>query len=278
MGGFRPSQLVRLQGLTNTAYNGKLAWVQTPLGDSGRHNVELHASEDASSPAKKRMQIKPEHMVHACMHCHQSGVTAMKFCGKCQMATYCSAECQRSDWNRHKEGECTELRIMRNVTKSPIMVAAGMGRLHDVERLVEQGTDVNLEAGDGMPPLHLAVQNGHLAIVQYLVQKGADKNKTTTDGCTPLHLAAQRGNLAIVQYLIQQGADKDKATTVGLSPLHWAAQKGHLAIVRYLVQQGADKNKAGSVDHGARHVTPLMVATEFGHLEVATYLRDQGAV
>ncbi|KAJ3551109.1 hypothetical protein NM688_g4930 [Phlebia brevispora] len=30
----------------------------------------------------------------------------MMYCSRCKVATYCSAECQRADWKRHKQEPC----------------------------------------------------------------------------------------------------------------------------------------------------------------------------
>jgi len=52
-----------------------------------------------------------------CFHCgkreeRKSGVTndkaevGFKRCSRCKLAVYCSGECQKADWKRHKKGEC----------------------------------------------------------------------------------------------------------------------------------------------------------------------------
>jgi hypothetical protein len=39
--------------------------------------------------------------------CHVCGsCVGLKMCAKCKQVYYCSRECQRSDWRRHKAGEC----------------------------------------------------------------------------------------------------------------------------------------------------------------------------
>jgi ankyrin repeat protein len=61
------------------------------------------------------------------------------------------------------------------------MLAAGKGHLAEVQRLVERGADVNMEASDGTTPLFMAAEHDHLSVAQYLVQRGADKDKATND-------------------------------------------------------------------------------------------------
>jgi ankyrin repeat protein len=273
MGGFKPNQLVRLQGLSNAAYNGKLAIVSSAVSDDGRHTVELQDDDDVVDPPvhNRGLRIKPEHLAHACNHCHKTDAAKLQFCAQCRMAGYCNAECQRNDWQRHKV-DCKNLSITREILKSPLYIAACNGELTEVQNLVEQGADVNKENSDGSSSLFIAVQQGFLEVVQYLVQQGAEKDKATIFGCTAVYLAAQQGHLEVVQYLAQQGVDKDKARDNGSTALNVAAEKGHLAVVQYLVQQGADKENA-NIDG----VTPLYIAARNGHLDVLQYLVQQGA-
>jgi hypothetical protein len=273
MGGFKPGQYVRLRGLSSAAYNGKLAKVSSPIDDGGQHLIELHEDEVASTSLNREIRIKPENMAHACNCCHKADVAKMQFCGKCKMAAYCNVECQRNDWKRHKAEDCERLGTTREFTKSPLMLAAGMGRLAEVQRLVERGADVNLTASDGTTALYMAAQNGNLSMVQYLVQRGAGKEQVYKDGGTPLLVAVQYGYLAIVRYLAQQGADKERVRNDGATPLLIAAYKGNLAIVQCLVQRGADKDKANNVDG----CTPIYIAAQEGHLSVVQYLVQQGA-
>jgi ankyrin repeat protein len=309
MVGFKYGNYVLLQGLSNAAYNGQLARIQCLSADvnNGRFRVELQVDEEvASSHLSREILVKLENMARACDCCHQAGAGTMQYCGKCRNVAYCNAECQRSDWQRHKV-ECSNMNARRQIHKSPLILAAAMGDLAEVEKLVGEGADVNKATKeDGCTPLIVAATMGQLAVVRYLVQHSADKNKADNAGTTPLLIAAQGGHLTVVQYLIQQGADKEKAINNGATPLFIAAQDGHLVVVQYLVQQGADKNKATSngatplwiaagkghmavvqflVQRGA-HInqaaesgfTPLIAATNQGHTAVANYLREQGAV
>ena len=274
MVGFKYNNLVRLQGL-NKAYNGKLARIQSISADetTGRYRVELHVDEHVASTLSRRMLVKPENMLRACDCCRLAGAATMQYCGRCKNAAYCNAECQRSDWTRHKV-DCSNMNAQRQIVKSPLILAVSMGKLAEVENLVRAGADVNtVTKEDGGTALYSAAAQGHLAIVQYLVQQGADKNKVSNEGATPLFIAAQGGNLAVVQYLVQEGADKNKAINDGRTPLLSAAQHGHLAVVQCLVLQGVDKNQAMN-NHGA---TPLFIAAFKGHLAIVQYLVQQGA-
>ncbi len=264
---------MRLQGLDNAAFNGKLGRIEGLLDEiTGRFPVVLVDDKAVETPPRE-IRVKPENMALACTCCYNAGATKMQFCGKCRVAAYCNAECQRSDWQRHKVG-CNTLGDLRDLTKNSLLMAMRRGDAAGVKRLIRQGADINSVAieSTGDFPLGMAAVGGHLPVVQYLVEMGADKDTANNSGVTPLYFAAQGGSLEVVQYLLQEGADKNQADIDGMTPLFIAASGGHLAVVRYLVQQAADKNKANK--HG---VTALFVAARHGHLAVVQYLVQEGA-
>ncbi len=307
MVGFKYGNFVRLQGLNNAAYNGKLAIIKCLSVDehNGRFLVELQVDEVAPDLSRE-MLVKPENMMRACDCCRHGGAATMQYCGKCRNAAYCNAECQRNDWQRHKVN-CNEMCAERQLVKNPLHIAACQGNLAAVESLVRAGADVNKAfKTDGCTALITAAEYGRLAVVRYLLQQGANKNKANKNGVTPLYLAAQRGHLTVVQYLVQEGTDKNKATDRGATPLFIAAMEDRLEVVQYLVRQGSHINQAANdgmtplfvascrghlaiVQHLVQQRasinqpandgdTPLAVADEFGRTAVACYLREQGAI
>jgi MYND finger len=69
--------------------------------DFHRPECLTHQEERAERREKKTKQV-------TCDTCQKrSSYTKMKKCSRCRKATYCSQECQRQDWNRHK-AECQE--------------------------------------------------------------------------------------------------------------------------------------------------------------------------
>ena len=78
--------LVRLHGLSNVAYNGRLGQVIDieDLETTGRLLVELLEETQVHPPLLQQIKIKPENMQTACSHCHNAG-DKMQFCGKCRV-------------------------------------------------------------------------------------------------------------------------------------------------------------------------------------------------
>ena len=210
MVGFRYGNYVVLQGLGNRAYNGKVAIIRTLLGadeDNGRIMVQI-VDEGVGVPSSlsRQISVKPENMVRACDCCRHAGAATMQYCGRCKNAAYCNAECQRSDWARHKV-YCSTMNSQRQLVKNPLLVAAGRGRLDEVQHLVREGADVNKASKeDGLSAVRLAAEGGHLSVVQYLVQQGADINQATSRGFTPLSVATIKGHTAVANYLREHGA------------------------------------------------------------------------
>ncbi|CAJ1954642.1 unnamed protein product [Cylindrotheca closterium] len=45
-----------------------------------------------------------EYNLHRCAYCRQGSETPLMMCGRCKSYSYCSKECQRAHWKKHKEG------------------------------------------------------------------------------------------------------------------------------------------------------------------------------
>ena len=269
---YQLGQLVQLKGLNNAPYNGKFGRVvpfpSYELCYNGRYLVQL--IDDVAPPLLSQLSVKPENMEHVCIRCHKNAEKLL-FCRKCRYVIYCDRECQRIDWERH-EKECRSCGHTRDVTKNPLMLAVEVGDLRLVQKLVQEGIDVNMTTNTtNATALLVAAMRGNLPVVQYLLHHGAEKNKTDNDGVSPLYMAALNGHFAVVKYLVEQGVDTDKVRDNGTSSLLIAAQNGHLEVVKCLLEQAADKDKVDN--NGA---TPLFMAAQNGHLTVVRCLVEHG--
>ena len=86
----------------------------------------------------------------------------------------------------------------------PLGNAAKAGDVAELERLLNEGADVN-ESGLASP-LFYAIQYNNSDAARLLIERGADVNKASTWG-TPIHEGAKRGNTEIVALLLERGAD-----------------------------------------------------------------------
>ena len=152
---------------------------------------------------------------------------------------------------------------------TPLWIAAELGNVDIVHRLVEAGAFKDQEAAhfDGATPLIVAACKGHLEMVRFPVEVGAVKDYGTEDGRSNsiVHCSwHSTGYLEIVTFLVEAGAAKDQAANDGATPLFAAAQEGQLETVRFLVEVGAATDQA--TNEGA---TPLVVASARGDVGAA---------
>ena len=127
----------------------------------------------------------------------------------------------------------------------PIHIASSYGHIALVERLLEEGSQLEEKLGTssvksaqthkmiedgywcearcpypGSRPLHLACEFEHWSIASYLIaQKGADIHAKCTESWSPLHHAAFNGSSTMVLYLVKSRADVHAQTTEGKTPL-----------------------------------------------------------
>lgn len=124
---------------------------------------------------------------------------------------------------------------------TPLMIAAALGSLDAMKKIVDAGTDVNAVNDFGATALMWCA--GDIDKVRYLLSKGAKVAVRSKMGRTPLLIAATYdGSVEIGRLLITKGAvvdDKDKS---GTSVLQLAATSNNLEFVRLLLEKGADAN------------------------------------
>ncbi|XP_060910594.1 ankyrin repeat and SOCS box protein 9-like isoform X1 [Labrus mixtus] len=154
---------------------------------------------------------------------------------------------------------------------SPIHDAAFNGRLLALQRLIAQGSCVNLSTLDQVSPLHGTCMQGYVACAKLLIENGANVNMSTLDGETALSEACAKGHVTCVSLLLKHGATP-VGNSLTSSPLHRAAAKGHSECIKPLVQHGAD------VDHYIdQSGSPLHVACSNQHLGAVRKLLQLGA-
>jgi ankyrin repeat protein len=186
-----------------------------------------------------------------------------------------------------------------DVGAGPLHRAAADGELNEVERLIDDGTPVDIRAkGSRATPLHFAARDGRYAVARLLVELGADVDAETQYGDTPLHLATQsrmlgcanldhedsagltEGHLAVVKLLLDSNASVDPRNRGGTTPLQNAATCNDVEIASLLIAKGADMNNRGhqysvldQAVHWGPDVAKLLVASG---VEVNTFVPFSG--
>lgn len=83
--------------------------------------------------------------------------------------------------------------------------AAAQGDLHELQRLVASGVDLNAADYDGRTGLHLAASEGNYDIVAFLVKKKVEINSKDRWGGTPLADAKRGNHKKVVDFLESHG-------------------------------------------------------------------------
>jgi ankyrin repeat protein len=128
---------------------------------------------------------------------------------------------------------------------TPLIDVALEGHNDLVKLLIKAGANVNysIEYGniyDKLTPLHAAVDGGNSETVRILIEAGADVNAVDSDNMTPLYIAARKGSIEKVNLLINADADVDIADIEGETPLYVASRRGYDIVVKALIKAGAD--------------------------------------
>jgi ankyrin repeat protein len=118
---------------------------------------------------------------------------------------------------------------------------ADKGPKSEVERLLDDGADVNSMDWNKRTPLSHAAEYRQFDISQLLLERGATVDIRDLAGRTPLSFAAESDCAEIVKLLLDAGADVNSKCENGRTPLSYAAEGGNPQVILVLLQKGADR-------------------------------------
>ena len=118
-----------------------------------------------------------------------------------------------------------------------LMYVAESGDIDTVQRLINNGIDVNDEDVHGQTALIYAAGEGHVEIVKCLINVEDIRVDTRNRrGKTALMYAAEQGHVEIVDCLINAvGIDVNTKDHNGKTALMYAAEQGHVTIIQCLM-------------------------------------------
>lgn len=151
--------------------------------------------------------------------------------------------------------------------------AVQRGDVTRVERLLEQGADVDSTTPDGTTAVLWAAHLDRIDIAKLLVRAGSKVSTANRYGVTPLMQAATNGNAELVALLLDAETDANAKTPQGETLLMIAARTGKPEAVRTLLEHGANPN----TPEDRRGQTALMWAAAEGHVQTVQTLIDAGA-
>jgi len=125
------------------------------------------------------------------------------------------------------------------------------GLIEKVQRMVEQGIDVNSRDDYGRTPLHIASAENHTIDMRVLIELGAAINAQDKQGRTPLMYAAAGAKGDAVALLVSEVANVNIQDVDGMRAYEWALSGGNADLAKFLglITEGkthADKKKTRS--------------------------------
>lgn len=168
-----------------------------------------------------------------------------------------------------------------------LLAAVIAGREHEVERLIEDGVDLDdCEGESGCSVLHEAARAGKAGMVRLLLRHGADVHAMDASFREPVHDAAYGGDVETLRVLVEAGASLLACDEENHTLAHYAARAGRVAMLEELDRLGALQHTRSTEND-----TPLSAAlrgigesdAEHGgagpcdHVGAARYLVQKGA-
>jgi uncharacterized protein len=122
----------------------------------------------------------------------------------------------------------------------PLTRAAGRGDLAELERLLDEGVDVDSTGETGRTAVTAAVYGGHLDAVRLLIDEGADVDSQDEHRTNPLLALGETGDVAILREVLRAEPDLTRTNRFGGTALIPASDRGHVEVVRELVRTDID--------------------------------------
>ena len=159
---------------------------------------------------------------------------------------------------------------VNNSGSTPLLLAAEIGRVAIINRLIQAGADFNRKDARGNTVLHILCTRpgqGREAVGAALASRVRDVNIRNFDDYTPLHLAAKAGNIAMVSALVKAGARIDARLPDGSTAIFFCKP----LITSNLLGLGADIDARNNAGH-----TAMVNARLNGDKERMTFLKRTG--
>ena len=186
--------------------------------------------------------------------------------------------------------------------KTPLMEAARLGEVRNVELLLKYGADPKICDNRDRTPLMFAASAPKYSarIVKLLLEKGAERLRADEDGNTALFMAIKAKNQDAALYLLSLFPNfnkKDASTLVGFAAMKYAIDAGNLELVKAILAKKLPVNMDLSVIYRSLRFatlegwyevlaengviedgkTPLFWAAQKDQVEIVKYLLDNGA-
>mmetsp|Transcript_17953 Transcript_17953/g.39265 ORF Transcript_17953/g.39265 Transcript_17953/m.39265 type:complete len:239 (+) Transcript_17953:310-1026(+) len=169
-------------------------------------------------------------------------------CSVCHASTYCSRECQKSDFAAHKPA-CKKKGVLALLTAIRDNNEAEVRRLMKTKYVLNGKVDYTLtdqEDADELAewtPLHECIRMGRSDLLRILVKgPGVKLEIKDGDGETPVFLGATSTDPLPLRVLLEAGANPNTMARDGWTALMVAVRDGSYENTEALLEAGGDVN------------------------------------
>jgi ankyrin repeat protein len=160
--------------------------------------------------------------------------------------------------------------------RTAVTAAALVDRVDIAKVLIDAGADVDLQDSDRNNPLLVTGETGSVAMLREVLRAEPNLGATNRYGGIAIIPASDRGHVDLVRALLETDIDVNHVNNLGWTALLEAVILGdggeaHTEIVRMLLAGGADASIADR-----EGVTPFEHARERGYREMARMLERAG--
>ncbi|XP_055848926.1 putative ankyrin repeat protein RF_0381 [Episyrphus balteatus] len=126
---------------------------------------------------------------------------------------------------------------------SPLVLAISKKKEEIIDLIIRKRSDcINDRCKEGICPLHAAAEHGLSHVIQKLLQNGANVDVKTAAECTALQYVCRKGNLEIIELLLNNNANINPRTHHTWAPLYLAIDNCHVDAAKLLMIRGANIN------------------------------------
>lgn len=155
---------------------------------------------------------------------------------------------------------------------NPLILESALGSKENIEKLLDNETNVDKKSKKGMTPLMFASFDNRKEVVESLIRAGAQVNEKNENDSTALMYASRNNKVDVVEVLIEAGANVNDKNGYGETALMYASRSNKVDVVETLIKAGANINEKDNHDW-----TALMYANITNKMDVVDILVKAGA-
>jgi ankyrin repeat protein len=162
--------------------------------------------------------------------------------------------------------------------ETPLLRAAGMGKIPVVKALLDEGSDPFATDARGQNAVIILARTGNLWCLHYyciyLCERFGLKtawqmlHSLDSEGHAVLDWAADNGSVNVLEYLIRKGLDPYRVDQSHRGPLYWTVKSRRLPAARFLVYCGCDPYYEDSTGQNC-----ISLAEQLGDKEMVALLK-----